>query len=262
LNGVPSDSLTAPVCGGDTIELIEAIDGSDAVAVVGDVVSFHPIRCILNNSVISVFAPIFMNGVCVSTDAPLIDRAHINKGDLTVRSVLAQQGISTDNLSERQVLVNIDRTPRVLPQRNYTLKVNAKTVDLDSPVAYGDVIDFSSEVPSFYRIRDVVDIPEGVDSININVNGKDIEMYTRKVQVFMNGHEVKPDEFLIDGADITVYYSKQHQALVSDIFRYIDVDASEALGKRMRLFVDDAPAGFTTNVSEGARVRIVFEERN
>jgi hypothetical protein len=135
-------------------------------------------------------------------------------------------------------------------------------VDLDSPIAYGDVIDFSSEVPSFYRIRDVVDIPEGVDSININVNGKDIEMYIRKVQVFMNGHEVKPDEFLIDGADITVYYSKQHQALVSDIFRYIDVDASEALGKRMRLFVDDAPAGFTTNVSEGARVRIVFEERN
>jgi cell division protein FtsA len=262
LNGAQSDSLTAPVCDGDTIELIEAIDGSDASAAVADVVALHPIRCIFNNSVISVFAPVFMNGVTVSVDAPLQDRAHITIGDLTVRSVLAQQGVSTDTLSERQVLVNINSTPRVLPQRNYTLKVNAKTVDLDSPVAYGDVIDFSSETPSFYRIRDVVDIPEGVDSININVNGKDIEMYIRKVQVFMNGHEVKPDEFLIDGADITVYYSKQHQALVSDIFKYIDVDASEALSKRMRLFVDDAPAGFTTNVSEGARVRIVFEERN
>jgi hypothetical protein len=149
-----------------------------------------------------------------------------------------------------------------LPQRNYTLTLNAKTVDLDAPVSQGDVICFSSEQPSFYRISDVVEVPEGVERININVNGKDIDISMRKAQVFMNGREVSTDEFLVDGADITVYYSKQHQVLLSEIFNYIDVDASKALGKRMRFFVDDAPAGFTTRIPDGAQVKIVFEDRN
>jgi hypothetical protein len=78
----------------------------------------------------------------------------------------------------------------------------------------------------------------------------------------MNGREVNKDEFLIDGADITLYYSKQHQVLLSEIFKYIDVDATKVLGKRMRFFVDDEPAGFTTNVPDGAQVKIVFEDRN
>jgi cell division protein FtsA len=262
VNGVPALSLTAPIADGDCIELVEAIDGVDAAANVSDVVQAYPVRVILNNSVVSVAAAVIMNGTEVSLETPLVDRANITLAPLTVRRVLQQQNISIDGFSERQILVNINHTPRVLPQRNYTLKLNTRTVDLDAPVTNGDVIDFSSQQPTFYRVKDVVDVPEGVDRIKVSVNGKDIDMYIQKVQIFLNGREVNPDEFLIDGAEITVYYSKQHQVLLSEVFKYIDVDAAKVLGKRMRFFVDEVPAGFTTSVPDGAQVKIVFEDRN
>ena len=262
VNGIPAGSLSAPIADGDVIDLIDAVDGKDASAKISDVVAHHRVKCILNNKVVSAQAQVTMNGAEVALDTPLVDRARIETEPLTVRRVLGQQGVSFAHCIDRQILVNINHTPRVLPQRNYTLTLNANTVDLDAVVSQGDVICFSSEQPSFYRIKDVVEVPEGMDRININVNGKDIDISLRKAQVFMNGREVSTDEFLVDGADITVYYSKQHQVLLSEIFNYIDVDASKALGKRMRFFVDDAPAGFTTRVPDGAQVKIVFEDRN
>ncbi|MFA5099665.1 MAG: cell division protein FtsA, partial [Candidatus Omnitrophota bacterium] len=171
INGSPAGSLTAPISDGDSIELAEAVDGVDACAKVADVVKIHPVRVILNNNVVSAAAAVIMNGTEVSLDTALVDRAQISIAPLTIRRVLQQQNISVDGLSERQILVNINHTPRVLPQRNYTLKLNTRTVDLDAPVTCGDVIDFSPQHPAFSRIKDVVDIPEGVDRVNINVNG-------------------------------------------------------------------------------------------
>ena len=262
INGVASASLTAPIADGDSIELVEAVDGCDASAKICDVIKIPAVRVILNNSVVAVKAVVAMNGTQVPLETPIVDRAQITVVPLTIRHLLQQQGFSIDDLSERQILVNINQTPRVLPQRNYTLKLNTKTVDLDASITYADVIEFSKQQPTFYRIKDVVDIPEGVDRINVTVNGKDIDMCIQKVQVFMNGHEVNPQEFLVDGADIIVYYSKQHQVLLSEIFKYVEVDSKKVLGKRMRFFVDDEPAGFTTNVSNGAQVKIIFEDRN
>ncbi|HQJ15072.1 MAG TPA: rod shape-determining protein [Candidatus Omnitrophota bacterium] len=262
VNGVPAESLTARVCDGDSIELVEAVDGCDAAATVADVAGHQRVRCILNNELVSVPVPVKMNGVPVSFETQLADRARITVEPVTVLGVLGHKGIDTSHCLERQILVNINNNPRVLPQRNYTLTLNGIPAEFTAPVAPGDVISFRMEEPGFFRIRDVVDVPEGIERITVNVNGKDVGIGIRKAQVFMNGHEVSPDEFLVDGADIRVYYSKQHQVLLSEIFNYIDVDASKVLGKRMRFFVDDAPAGFTTRVADGAQVRIVFEERN
>jgi len=78
----------------------------------------------------------------------------------------------------------------------------------------------------------------------------------------MNGSPVKPDEFLLDGAEIRVYHLKQRAVMLSEIFRYIDFDPQKAMGKRMKITVDDLPAGFTTPLVDGSKVRFLFEDRN
>jgi cell division protein FtsA len=262
VNGRAVESLSLAISDGDVIELADAVDGEDASVIITDVVELTPVRLILNNDLVSAIPVVTMNGNEVAPQTQLPDRARISVEPLSVGAVLRQQGIALEQCFERQILVNINQTPRLLPQRNYTLTLNAKTVDFDTIVSYGDVINFSAQQPSFFRIQDVVSVPQGVDRIHISVNGRDVEMCMQKSQVFMNGREVKPDEFLVDGADITVYYSKAHTVLLSEIFNYIDVDSSKVFGKRMRFFVDDAPAGFTTSVPDGAQVKIVFEDRN
>jgi hypothetical protein len=78
----------------------------------------------------------------------------------------------------------------------------------------------------------------------------------------MNGRQVKPGEFLIDGADIRVYHLRERKVLLSEIFRYINLDPQSLKGKTMKILVNDEPAGFTTPLVEGSRVKILFEDLN
>ena len=104
-------------------------------------------------------------------------------------------------------------------------------------------------------------MPQIQDEIHINVDEREIIISLSPVQIFMNGQRVSADEFLIDGADIKVYHLKEHRILLSDIFRYIDIDLKSLKGKTIKFLVNDLPAGFTTPLQEGSRVKILFEDR-
>jgi cell division protein FtsA len=262
LNAKAIDSLSDKIEDGDKLEFTEAIDGRDAQARVSDLVKIKPTQVILNGEALEIMPSVTINGQELFSDNYVCDRDIIEVLPLTVKDVLRSKDIKLENLSERQILVNINAVPKILTQRNFTLLLNSKTSELSTEVKADDAVEFSSETPTFYRISDVVDMPSGFQKMHINVDDKDIEVVLDTVQVFMNGHQVNPGEFLIDGADIRVYHVKERKILLSEIFKYIEVDPQKVLGKRIRILVDDNPAGFTTPLVEGSKVRILFEDRN
>jgi hypothetical protein len=202
-----------------------------------------------------------MNGEVAGVDTPVVDRANIKTDGLKISAVLKFKGLSLESLSERQILVNINGVPKILTQRNFTLRLNGKAASLDTEIKPKDAIEFCPDLPTYYKISDVVEIPQGQSQIRINVDGQDIDVRIEPIQIFMNGRQVKPEEFLIDGADIKVYYLKERRMLLSEIFRYIDVDLQKVVGKTIKIWVNDTPAGFTTPLFEGSKVRILFEDR-
>jgi len=261
LNGKPITSLSDKIEDGDKIDFEEARNGEDARAVVSDVVEINKVRCIFNSDIIEVGPGVFVEGEAAALDAPVYDRANITVSAVTAREVLRCRGVNLESLSERQVLINLNSSPKILTQRNFTLRLNKEACGVDTLIKANDIIEFSSHTPTAYRIKDVVDFPKEFEKIRIKVDDRDIEVALDTVQVFMNGHQVQPEEFLIDGADIQVYQSKERKILLSEIFRYIDVQPQKVYGKRIRLFVDDMPAGFTTPLVDGSRVKILFEDR-
>lgn len=262
LNGKPVSSLSDKIENGDKLEFQEAIDGQDASILIKDLLDIRPVEIILNRQTQEVMPPVIMNGEVVKLDTPVVDRANIKTDCSKISDILKFKGLSLENLSERQILVNINGVPKILTQRNFTLRLNGKFADLDTELKPKDVIEFYPDIPIFYKIRDVVEIPESASQMRINVDGQDIDVSIEPIQIFMNGRQVKPDEFLIDRADIRVYRLKERRILLSEIFRYINVDPQKVLGKTIKIWVNDTPAGFTTPLFEGSRVRILFEERN
>lgn len=261
LNNKPIVSLSDKIEDGDKLEFQEAVDGQDACCVIKDLLDIMPAQINLNQETLEVIPPVMMNGQPVALDTPLIDRANIQTGQLKISDVLKFKGLNLVNLLERQILVNINGVPKILTQRNFTLRLNARVCDMNTEVKQNDAIEFYPDSPTFYRIKDVVEIPEGFQKMHINVDGQDIEVAIEPIQIFMNGQQVNPEEFLIDGADIRVYYLKERRILLSEIFRYIDIDPQKVAGKTLKILVNDLPAGFTTPLAEGSRVRILFEER-
>jgi cell division protein FtsA len=262
LNGRPISSLSEKINEGDAIEFKEAVDGVDASCLIQDLLSGQSIRIIFNQEPLEIMPLVVMNGKETMLNTAVLDRANIWTLPLTIKDALRHKGIDTEGLSQRQILVNINGNPRILTQRNYSLLCNGNSAGLDSEIAQNDIIEFSSARPTAYRIKDVVDIPEGAQIMHINVAGKDIEISVEPAQIFMDGRLVSPDEFLIDAAEIKVYILKEKKVILSEIFRYIDFNPLDAVGKKMRILVNDAPAGFTTPLTEGSRVKIIFEERN
>ncbi|MDD5347196.1 MAG: cell division FtsA domain-containing protein [Candidatus Omnitrophica bacterium] len=262
LNGSPVASLAERVKHGDSIEFIEARDGEDARATIADIVRPQPYGLTYNGRQIELLPHVLMGGVRVGFAAEVEDRAHIQVLALRVRDILESQGVDLDRLIERQLLFNIDAVPKILPQRNFTLAVNGRPAELEAEVADGDSVDFSFGTPAHYRIGDVVDTAGSFETMHINVDDRDIAVTIDRVQVFMNGKPVGPEEFISDGADIRVYRVKDSRILLSEIFKYVEIDPQKIVGKRIRILVDDMPAGFTTPLAEGSRVRLLFEERN
>ncbi len=261
LNGKPVISLAEKVQEGDAIELEQAVDGLPGKAKVRDVVELSALSLVFNGKPVEMLPPVTMNGQRVRLDASVVDRAEIEVLPLTAGDVLESQGCCLETLQQRQVLVNVNGTPRVLTQKTFSLTINGAPVVKETAVPAHAVIAFMPEEPTACRIRDVVEIPQGQKKMRVTVDGKEVEIDAHVVQVFMNGRQVSPDALLIDGADIRVYFAHEQTVLLSEIFKYISVDRQQVLGKRMKLFVDDSPAGFTTSLTEGSRVRIQFEER-
>lgn len=261
LNGKPASSLSEKIKDGDALEFEEAVDGKNAFCLIKDLLDARPLPILFNQETIEVAPSVVMNGQEAALDTIVSDRAEIRILPLTIRDVVKYKGLPVENFSERQILVNINGNPRMLTQRNFTLTLNGRAAGLDAELIQNDCITFSPENPTFYKIKDVVHIPEGTKAMHITVGAQEIEMLIEPVQIFMNGRLVTPDEFLIDGAEIKVYLLKEQKVLLSEIFRYIDFNPMEALGKRMKILVNDMPAGFTTPLTEGSRVRIMFENR-
>ncbi|MFC1592416.1 hypothetical protein ACFL4C_00160 [Candidatus Omnitrophota bacterium] len=262
LNGKPVSSLSCKIKSGDIIEFQEAVDGKDASVVVSELSDIRPVKVIFNQNTIEINPPVIMNDERVTLDTPVVDRASIRTPALTLREILNFKNISLTSLSEKQILININNQPHLLTQRNFTLLLNGKGVNLETEVKDADVIDFLSDTPTFYKIKDVVNVPQVSERMRINVDGEDIDIDIEPVQIFMNGKQVKPEQFLVDGADIKVYYLQERRVLLSEIFRYIDVDPQRIKGKTMKILVNNEPAGFTTPLAEGCQVRIIFEELN
>ncbi|MFA6217887.1 MAG: cell division FtsA domain-containing protein [Candidatus Omnitrophota bacterium] len=261
LNGKPVNSLSDKVEDGDTLLFVEAVDGVDGSVCLRDAVGHLEIPVMLNRQQVMFVVPVLVNGSRIGWETMVPDRAVIQRSVPRIRDLLEAQGIDMGTLSERQILVNVNEAPRMLTQCNFTLRLNGQLTGLDAELQGNDFLEFNADTPTYYRIKDIIDLPKMHDTIHVIVDGKDIDMVFEAVQVFMNGQQVKLDEFLIDGADIKVYYVKKRQILLSDIFKYIDFDPYKGFGKKIKILVNDSPAGFVTPLTEGAQVQILFEDR-
>lgn len=261
LNGKPVSSLSEKIGDGDKLEIREAVDGRDARSTAGELLRLEPVRVKFNQEDAEIMPAVSVNGqrACLDTQVP--DRASIQTSSPTVKEALIAKGSSLDGLSERQVLVNINGVPKILTQRNFTLRLNGQACQMHAEIKADDRIEFYPDTPTSYRIKDVVEIPEGLEVMHINVDGQDIEILLEPVQVLMNGQFVKPEEFLIDGAEIRAFRLNERRIMLSEIFRYVNIDPQKVSGKTLKILVNDLPAGFTTPLAEGSRVRIIFEER-
>lgn len=255
--------LNTKVKTGDKIIFEEAEDGINAQGTVKDVVDVNPLKIIINSQEIEITPPIFMNGFKVDKETDLPDRARIEYNrHVQARDVLKTMDVDIGALQEREVVVRVNKEPRVLSQSSFLLTVNGQKATLDSRVEDGSVIEFEKDKTAFYKIKDVAEIPPPAASIEVILNGEKHVIPGNEGRIFMNGQLVSPEEFLIDRAEIITRSAERIPPTVSQVLEYLTVNLEEQKGKAMKILVDGQPAGFTTPLSNGTEIAIQFMDRS
>ena len=261
LNDQKAD-LTAKVKTGDRIFFEEAENGHNAQGKISDVIEIKTVKVRVNSREVEVSQQIFMDGNAVEADTQLTDRANIEyKEDVRVRDVLAAVDIDDSLLQEREIVVRVNKEPRVLSQSSFFLLVNGQRAALDSIAPGGSVIEFKQDQTAFYKIKDIVDVPPAAESIEVILNGQKQVIPGNKGKIFMNGQQVNPDEFIIDRAEIITRTPEKLPPTVSQVLENLELNLDEQKGKSMKITVDGQSAGFTTPLSDGTDITIKFVER-
>ncbi len=254
-------SITDPIPEGAEISFEPPVPGTDARITAGDLRRERiEIACFLNGMPAVLRAQVIVNGRMAADEEEIPEGAEVAVSTpTTLRELLEGNGYEIGNEVSRQILVSINGQPTFLTQKNYRLRAGGQDVDFNHRVRQGEIIEFSRNTQSQYRVRDVVRSPKDGASIRLTVNGHPFTLAGEPGRIFMNGQPVSPDEFLIDHATLVTRDGKPAMGQVVHILAQMEKPMATRPGQRLLLTVDGLPAGFTSDVREGSQVVIAFE---
>jgi cell division protein FtsA len=259
LNNIPA-SLEDPINDHSQIIFEEARDGQDGQAKISDFISLlSNKKVVLNSEVVSAGPAVYMNQEPTSLDQAIPDLAKVEiKAEISLRELLRLK-FDVSQASERSIVVTIDNEPRIITQQSFHLSINGQEASLEAPLKDGDTIEYAAHNPRHYQLKEVVPNPLVGNGVRVYINGQSYTIEGQRGKIYMNGQEVSPDEFIINGADIRTVPGKNAELIVVDLLRYITLDVDRNAGKKLKMFVNGREASFTTALSQEAEVKLYFE---
>jgi cell division ATPase FtsA len=215
IQGAPA-GLDSALQEGADLTFVDAVDGEDGRLSFAEALEREGLerpRFLYNGEERILPVALLMDGRPVGDlGAAVPDRARLESGaGLPLRGLLEREGVDLDGLIQRRIAVTVEGEPRVLLQRNYSLRLNGREAPLDGAVAAADQVDFEAGSGFQERVRDLWKGGEshspspgpGNGACKVLLNGAWAPL-DRVERAWMNGREVGLDEFLIDGADVRV----------------------------------------------------------
>lgn len=255
-------AVDAHVSPGDSITFVAASAGQDGKLRLYEGVERELTRILsyrFNGEIRSYERPLRVNGKEISSDLWIPDRAKIEVApELSLEAILINEGFDLSGLISRSIAVRVDGEPKVLTQRNYRLAVNGQERSLESDIEDGDRIEFDPSLSFHERLRDLIATPQDAPRLRIKVNGDWQEVEAGPARLTMNGREVSPDEFLIDGAEILIDRERREVGVI-ELLAQLPFDSARLRAQAFELKVNGAPSSFNVLLSEGDDVELKFE---
>lgn len=252
---------------GDRIGFVPAVDGMDASAKIGDIIppveEFTFIKDGIANSLKFPF-DIFIKDKPVSLNREIRDRDDVRMIiNHSLKSILASNSINLESLAENKITLDVNGNILEDKIKNYLIKHNNRIIEnLESidkiTVNPGDIVEFKYQEPDL-KISDFISVPESGRELKVMINGEEFVFPGSTGKILLNGKIVDKNEKINDGDIIRTVTGRDAEAALVDIFKYISVDPKDTLGKRLKLFVNQQEANFTTPLTEGADVKVCFE---
>ena len=147
--------------------------------------------------------------------------------------------------------------------KNCLLKLNGQELtqfeELDNLLLKpADNVEFQNIKPML-KAGELVAVPEKGRDLKVKINEEEFTFPGSCGKIVLNGREVDEEAEVSDGDIIRTLQGRDAEAVLVDVFRYIALEPRDTAGKRLKLFVNQQEANFTTPLSHDSDVRISFE---
>lgn len=250
--------LDEPVQEGDKLVFYPAVDGRDASARIADVLQLPKVR--FNGLETGFAARITVNGSETDKNATLEDRMDIQcVVEPGLKALFTSLGLDPSSGAERRITVDSDGDMVELRSSKYELKVNGAPAGIDyAGLKENDEIEFKASDPG-WKIADVVSVPQHGRDLKIKINGEEFVFPGGKGKILRNGHDSALDEPIADGDIIRTVPGKDAEAVLVDVFKYVQLDPNNQLGKKIKLLIDGQESQYTSPLHDNAEVKVFFE---
>lgn len=249
VNGQPA-GLNSPIKDGDVIIFEPGSNGEDAQLKVKDLLEVSTWTVELNGKSVEVPIRVEVNGQAASLEDQVPDRARVvTLKALTVKEVLLETGDINEELFASKVInYKLNGQPMVYRFYPLLLTVNGEVSDENRLIKHGDRIEYKKR--EFPVIADL--FSDDTRSIRITLNGEEIDI-SSKERVFLGERELSFDTPLADGMELNV---RPPGCLVSDLLPLAGIKPLPS--GRLILKVNGQKAGFTTEITSGDQVEIIW----
>jgi len=263
VNNKPAN-LDTIITDGDRITFAPAISGKNASPTISDYMEGFSHTFTFNNQQTQTPLKILINGKTASSDTPIRDNDIVEITPINnLVNFLNSQSINPE-LFKPQIWT-FDLLGQTIEKKIYTYRliINGREIPLDSfehiTINSDDVI-YIQKMETKISVGEIIpQSPPDGKPLKIKINGEEFIFPGGKGKILVNGKEVDENYELTDGDIIRTMPGKDAEAVVVDLFKYISIDPQDALGKKLKLLVNDFDASFTTPLIDGADVKITFD---
>jgi len=242
---------------GDRIKFEYPKDGTDAhilVSELGDRLDILPVDIILDGKQTRVEPHVTINGRSALGDQAIPDRA-----DVIIRASSLSDLMDPGVEECGEIVVTVNRSIRHLTTTGKRVLINGTYIDSidisNHDLKDGDRVQMT-ENDADLRIHDLIGCPENGKDMKVYVNDQEVIFSGKRGTVILNGKETSVSDSVHNGDVIITKNGIDADPKMSDVLEYIGIRREDIVGKIIRMYLDGAPAKFTTELTEGCSISI------
>jgi cell division protein FtsA len=246
--------LDAEITDGDSIEIISGNQGEGGLARISE---FLPpttnIFVSVNGEEFQVPFIVICNGVITFEDFIIQDQDKIRiVAPESLEEILqALQHFPADYITET-ISFWINGMELKSERTNYSITLNGEPADMHSKIINGDAICIQGAIFNAPTIKDLM-LRNEYTYIEIDFNGKPLQIETTNAICKVNGKKVKPSYRLANGDSLQIYPG---DAIFSDVFRHAEIDIKK-LGSNFELKLNGEKAQYTNSIVAGDKLLLL-----
>ncbi|MGM8213381.1 cell division protein FtsA [Virgibacillus sp. W0430] len=243
---------------GDEITVTKGIDGKNPHYTVKQLIGEVPNSTIFfNGEPYELKTAYFVNGQQAPDSYIVKDRDNVTfQAPNTIADFLKEMNIDQDELvNEFTVFVNNKRVDLQLGKAQ--LMLNGQQAPITAPLKHQDEIAFSSS-----KQPKLIDLLKQInesywDSLTVTFNGEPVVLKRERATITRNNEQLQAESPLQPNDRITLKERTLHPFIFQDIFRFVEIDLTNANGQ-YELYRNNAKATFFEELNQGDELNILW----